>query len=244
MPRFLRATRIRRLEEAGLEEVWRTLDIDPHTHASRDNRALSLHDAVSALLAGWPLEEIEEQAWVFALDGWQHSPPLIADYDEAFHKHYLRVLSEARLRSEGTETLAILFEEFRNRVQFIQVRAADIRLSHQLGSLVTVSIERTAPVLDRLNEMLKAADPAQRLAVLTAFEDSGQAALLHAVAKRIGQYSPEVGAAVESTVAPLLKGALELLSQVPGGVAGNLAHGALMKMLMAVAPDLAAPFMP
>lgn len=142
----------------------------------RQNEIRALRSEAVALLRKWPFSEVEEAAWAFALDGWQTVPPLAAEFDQ-FTERFLTLVDSANLSDQGEnavfELLRISMDELRIRVQFIQTRAGDIRLSHQLRELMTASEARVSAILDRA---LASDDPAAVLLkhkpILDAFENA------------------------------------------------------------------------
>jgi hypothetical protein len=192
-----------------------------------------LHVAVSRLLMGWPLDDVEMAAWEFALDGWQRTPPLVSDYDVAF-EHYLVLVRHHGRRNEkvgpGIDALAIVMEELRNRVQFLQTRAGDIRISTRFDHLVATGFERLVPSLEKLLSELQGADRASSAEKLEAYSRTGEGALLASIANAVARRSPEVGAAIASlaSAGPMLQ---QLVSAIPGGVAGNAFYDGLKVLL-------------
>lgn len=202
------------------------------TNSLHWQRAANLHRAISRLLAGWPMEDIELAAWEFALDGWQRTPPLVADYDVAFG-FYLQVLEELRTgpaNDAGRDSLTTLIEEFRTRVQFLQTRGADIRLSSQVERLAEASLERVLPVLQDLNRRL--ANGANPAAILGQFEREARGGMITAAARAIGRWSPEVGASILSAErSEVLAAASAAIAAIPGGVAGNAVYDGLVRLM-------------
>jgi hypothetical protein len=226
----LSVSKIRRLGDAGMEQVVAAYSNAPGKSWGIET-ALQLevlHEAIGALLAGWPLEDIEEAAWTFALDGWQRVPPLVAEYDIAFHKYYIPLLEKYRLRNPsevGLSSLGILFDEFRNRVQFLQTRAADIRLSAQLDRLVDAAFDRIEGTLDSLIAMQQSSDSQVAIAE---FERAGKGDLLLALANRVGRHAPEVGGAFASVKNERVFEKLKAIhAGLAMGVAGNLLTSAI-----------------
>lgn len=222
---------VRRLiQAAATEPEWRFWEDAQCTNMSA--RAHALHHAVTRLLAGWPLEDVELAAWEFALDGWQRTPPLSEDYDLAFAM-YLGLIKHFRLdnmQRAGLTTLGVLIEELRNRVQFLQSRAADIRLTAHQDRLLEVARDRLVPVVTQLaTTMEKAKSPTEALA---SFESEGRGGLLHAVAHAVGTSSPAAGAAVLQS-APLFDGLKRVIAALPEGVAGNATYDAIKFLLSA-----------
>lgn len=221
---FEKLTKIRSLREAELdarvdEAVSQgTVRMDAVTRA---HKLRVLHQSIAALLAGWPLEDVEEAAWVFALDGWQGVPPLSADYDTAFHAHLLPLIEGYRQsdQASGLPAVIMLFEELRNRVQFLQTRAADIRLSAQIERLTDASIARVEPCLDELLRILRTSSPETEL---RDFERSAKASLIVALANHVGRLSPEAGAALAAMRNERVFEKLKFAADLASGVAGNL----------------------
>lgn len=221
MPRYFKVVKIRTLAGVDFDALNEPAPSSGALEQLR-KRLTVLHEVVAALLCGWPLEEVEEAAWAFALDGWQHVPPLVTEYDAAFHRHYIPLVEMFRAfgAERDLDAIRILFDEFRNRVQFLQSRAGDIRLSAQVDRLTDVAFERIEPALDELLRVIRMEDPRGSL---DAFESSPKGTLLVALANYVGRFSPRAGASLtfmqNERVFDKLK---QLSTALASGVAGNL----------------------
>lgn len=215
-------------------------------HNNVSSVALQLRASVSAVLGAWSSEEIEEAAWVFALEGWQTPLELGLDYDRAFNA-YLLYLERAGVAGPGTsaflalESLRHLLEELRNRVQFIHTRAADIRISNQFDKFLDTTFERVVPLTERLLKDVEdtSSDEGRNLVVTKFDEDHGP--LLKALADAVGRRSGAAGAAIHATE-PWVAQIHEVFKKLTAlGVTGNLVTDALKTIVVAAAPHLLSP---
>lgn len=214
-------------------------------HNNVSGAALQLRASVSDVLGAWSSEEIEEAAWVFALEGWQTPLELGLDYDRAFTAYllYLERAGVAGVAGSGTsaflalESLRHLLEELRNRVQFIHTRAADIRISSQFDKFLATTFERVLPLTDRLLKDVKEASEEGRNMVVTKFgEDHGP--LLRALADAVGRRSGVAGAAIHAAE-PWVAQVHEVFKALTAlGVTGNLVTDALKTIVVTAAPHL------
>ena len=105
------------------------------------------------LLLKWSLEAVEEEAWIFALDGWQQTPPIVVDYDRVYAGFLdVQAQNETHLPVAQLSQLSLLLSELRERAQLVQTRAASIRLSASEDRILAVAIERVLPDLQRMAE--------------------------------------------------------------------------------------------
>jgi hypothetical protein len=203
----------RRVDLSGLDEK-------EITGSSVRSTSLELARRLSAFLLAWPLEEVELEAWVFALDGWQRTPPLVQDYDRVFELYVVLVdacsLGTGRQEYEGLDALGQLVRELRERVQFLQTRAADIRLSGQISKLVEVGIERLAPGIEHLANQLENGE--RRDKALREFATSKYRRLLEAVASQAAASSAPEPSRGEKRLADALVRVVEVTL---GGVPSN-----------------------
>lgn len=194
------------------------------------SKALALRSSVAGLLESWTSDEVDEAAWVFALDGWQQPLGLGREYDRAYAV-YLQFLKAAGTPGPSSayyslDSLRHILEELRNRVQFIQSRAADIRLSHQFSRLLDVTGERVLPLLDSLVVQLAMLGPDSRPAALELFADR-HGSLLTAFANAVGRRSGAAGAVV-LLAEPYVAQARRVLDELDRlGVAGNAVYDAI-----------------
>lgn len=177
----------------------------------------ALRVEIANLLREWPLEKVEEEAWVFALDGWQRPPPLLAAYDALFAR-FVRGIEEVvphPTKSASLELAHFGMEELRNRAQFIQVRASDIRLNHQLPQLLGASSERVEAVLARAleNEQMAVELLTQHKGIVEAYMNAlarsngeapasliEKATKLAPLAVQIARYAPEIAQWLERLI--------------------------------------------
>lgn len=194
------------------------------------SKALALRKSVSRVLAGWTAEEVEEEAWIFALDGWQRPLELGRQYDTAYEA-YLQYLEKAANPGPNStyyalETLRHLLEELRNRIQFIQTRGADIRLSHQFQRVVDVTGERIFPRVDELLQDLRNGSEDGRELKLRKFENE-HGPMLRAFANAVGRRSGALGASVLAAE-PYVEQAKRAVRELEDlGVIGNAVWEAL-----------------
>lgn len=224
---------IRRIRDFPFARRWETI-VTSDRDQSTQELARDLRAAVAQLLAGWPLEEVELAAWEFALTGWHSGqPPLVEDYDWAYER-YLQVLDGSNLDAGnrfGQSMLAALFDEFRNRVQFLQTRAADIRLSASLERLTAVSIERVIPVVEELSRILQTSDVAGALEKFEKDERGGFLVAVDQAIDRVGAKNPEIGAGLKMyRENPIVESTMKLAEKLPSEVAKKLAVAALLHL--------------
>jgi hypothetical protein len=192
--------------------------------------ALALHSRVAALLLDWSSDEVEEAAWEFALVGWQKPAPLSADYDRAFGG-YVQMFEAAGNPGPGSayfalEALRHILEELRNRVQFIQTRAADIRLSHQFSRLLDVTGERLMPLVESLLKDVGRVAEEEREVLVTQFSER-HGSLLRAFADALGRYSGKAGATVHLAADHVDQAKRAIAEMERLGVVGNAVYDSL-----------------
>lgn len=129
--------------------------------------------------------------------------------------HAMPTAVGVRMHMDATR---LLLEELRNRVQFIQVRAADVRLGHQLSQVLEQSTQRLVPHLTRLRDELEATENGAQ-AIAEFGEKHGD--LLRAVALSVGRVSGRAGAAVLEA-GDVARSILTIASGLGIGVGGNL----------------------
>lgn len=206
-------------------------------------KALTLRSNVAGLLESWTSDEVDEAAWIFALDGWQQPLALGREYDRAYAA-YLQFLKAAGTPGPSSayyslDSLRHILEELRNRVQFIQSRAADIRLSNHFSRLLDVTGERVLPAVDSLLERLATLDPDSRPAALDDFAER-HGSLLTAFANAVGRRSGAAGAVV-LLAEPYFVQAKRVLAELDRlGVAGNAIYDAIKLIVSTGAVHLVA----
>jgi hypothetical protein len=206
------------------------IPVIPSTVAGVVSGALTLRSNIATLLQDWSSDEVEEAAWEFALVGWQRPLALSRDYDLAFSA-YVQLFEVAGNPGPGSAFFALdavrhILEELRNRVQFIQTRAADIRLSHQFSRLLEATSERLMPLIDSLLKEADRRTAEEREVLVTEFSER-HGSLLRTFADALGRYSGKVGATVHLAADHLDQASRAVAEMERLGVVGNAVYDSL-----------------
>lgn len=222
-----------------------------------------LAQAAASLVVHWKSRRLERAALAYALR-WDGQSELARQVDRAFD-YYAAWLSEVtetyralgsrapseeeRANAEGLELLRATFAghlaELRSRVQFLQARAADIRISGKLeevaDALLQLERDRLADVVWKvLDAQMKQPDrPSSSFAsdlagIESAYPEVARASgtelkeLGLAVTRRAGERGPSVREWIMAKAMPMLGAAA---GQVGIGVVGNAAYAWLVRML-------------
>lgn len=189
--------------------------------------AADFHNHLSRFLAYWNMDRVDEEAWALAFE-WQRTPPLVADYDYA-HLHFLALqnrvvetktaIESIRQNAHFTATLEIIkahMDELRSRVQFLQTRAANIRLSDQVDRIPKVVTQMLASPIQELVKLVAAGDREKAKLMV----DSNS--LLHALVVK-AESKPAASGQVEFLGINMSQ---ESRDTIKGLVVGVLANGA------------------
>ncbi len=219
--------------------------------------------AASALLNHWTSGRLERAALRYALV-WDGTSELARQVDRAF-EYYLAWLEEVseifnNQATSGTtsaaaatqgfgllrETLEGLLEELRSRVQYLQTRAADIRISGKLqevaGALLDLELDRVADGIVaaiRAQASTAAAQAQEDLAAQLAHIESSHPEVQRASERdlqRLGERVEQRARSANFDLAGWLRGGgLQTVRQFAGsvaaGVAGNAAYAWLVHVL-------------